>query len=481
MLLRGTATASRAAPLLAVLVSSFATARPVAAQDSRTKPRLDEIERRLAEQRAEIEALKTQRMQEELRRAPDAPPHVERLPDRSDPASGDTTLDWAYEDGFQVKGTINGTGYLFRPRSFVQLDYRAFENSRRNAAFPSKGTAENRFLLRRAVFGFRGNFGSFDFLFECDPTRLQSNLIPFNNAWLEFHPADELRVRFGHLIPPFTFADGLVAPPFFESLEHPMIVQTLSHNFRPGAMAFGDFQKGALSWFLAANNELDSNDVITSDPIVTARLGTRVGGFALGAAGSWIRLGGPNHNSVTAQTPGQFRFFQPVPVRGWSQRYEVDAILDAGPFWATAEYAWGYQQRNRAHADGSDGAPLIAQGAYLTVGWMFVGPPAGVKGPHVPFKDWNFSLELARNRMGRKVGAELLVRGEWISIDQARGERDFKGNSAKALTFGVNVYLMENVRVSMAYVHVYVGDQSRAERAHSRHGDELLMRAQLEF
>jgi phosphate-selective porin len=214
---------------------------------------------------------------------------------------------------------------------------------------------------------------------------------------------------------------------------------------------------------------------------VTARLSTYVSGVGLGVAGSWLRIGGPTRDSVVGVTPGGHRFFAPVPVRGWSQRYEVDAIVDAGPFFVTAEYAWGYQQRKRANADFSDGAPLIAQGAYLTLGWMFIGAPPGSKGPHLPFKDWGFSLDLQRKRLGRNAGAEILVRGEWISIDQARGERDFKGNSAKAITVGLNVYLMENVRFTFEYVRLHIGDQSRAERAHSREADELIFRAQLEF
>jgi hypothetical protein len=40
---------------------------------------------------------------------------------------------------------------------------------------------------------------------------------------------------------------------------------------------------------------------------------------------------------------------------------------------------------------------------------------------------------------------------------------------------------MENVKFMADYVHARIGDQSTAERGHSRYADELLFRAQLEF
>src|SRR5262249_26682690 len=162
-------------------------------------------------------------------------------------------FDWAYDDGFLVKGTIAGARYVLRPRAYIQLDYRAFVHSQANEAFPAKGVADDRFLLRRAVIGFIGTFGPVGFFFEAAPVRGSNGLIPFQNAWLEWRPTDEFQLRAGHFIPPFTFADGFTGPPFADFLELPMVAQTLSYSFRPGAMAHGDFEKGLLSWFIALN------------------------------------------------------------------------------------------------------------------------------------------------------------------------------------------------------------------------------------
>ena len=127
---------------------------------------------------------------------------------------------------------------------------------------------------------------------------------------------------------------------------------------------------------------------------------------------------------------------------------------------------------------GLDGDSLIVQGAYGTVGWMFCGPPVGTERPHAPFEGWElFSLDLERLMNDRNVGAELLVRFEWLSLDAD----DLKGNDAKALSVGLNVYPMENVKLMLDYVRARIGDQSTAERAHSRDADEILLRAQLEF
>src|SRR5438132_12530946 len=98
-----------------------AVARPAAAQDAPPRPRLDDLERRAAEQAREIDRLRTERMAEELRRAPDAPPHIERSPDGS-VAPPAPAFDWGYSDGFFVKGALAGTSYLLRPRAYVQLD-----------------------------------------------------------------------------------------------------------------------------------------------------------------------------------------------------------------------------------------------------------------------------------------------------------------------------------------------------------------------
>ncbi len=463
--------------LVLALAASAGLARPARADEDRSaKGRLDELERKADEQARELDRLRTQRMADELRGAPDAPPHV----DRSGDAKGDL-FDWGYDDGFFVKGTVGAASYVFRPRAYVQLDYRASLHSRSNLGEPTKGVFEDRFLLRRAVVGFVGTFGPIGFFFEAEPVRGTNGVLPIQNMWLEWRSFDELQLRAGHFIPPFTFGDAFTAPPFLDFLEQPMVVQALSYSFRPGAMLHGSFERGLLEWFLSLNNELDANGTITGDPIVTARLSSDTGALSFGVAGSWERLGGPTHSSVQGITPGQFRFFAPVAVRGWQQRYEVDAQLDAGPFFASAEYAWCVQRRDRANADASDGTPLVAQGAYATVGWMFLGPPRDSKRPHTPFADWSFSLDLEKKRNARNVGAEVVLRAEWLTIDQARGGRDFRGGDARAIEVGINVYPMENVKLMLEYAHVHVGDQAHAERAHSREADELMARAQLEF
>src|SRR5262249_33624415 len=140
-------------------------------------------------------------------------------------------------------------------------------------------------------------------------------------------------------------------------------------------------------------------------------------------------------------------------------------------------------------------------GAYVTFGWMFWGPTT--PGPHgAPFKDWSlFDMEVKKKKNARNVGAELVVRFEWIDLDDARGGRRFtnaplatpanpslaatsakvKGNQAEAVTVGLNIYPIENVKLMFDYVHLRTGDKSRAERAHSSQADEVLVRAQLEF
>jgi len=406
-----------------------------------------------------------------------------------------SNLEWGFDDGFFIKGKIAGASYSIRPNGFIQLDYRAFPHSSKNLQYQNV-PPEDQFVVRRARVGFNGNFGDFEFFFEVDPTRTTPQL-PIGQFFLAYHPIDEFQVRAGQFIVPFTLEDGFTHPLYTDFIERAMVVGSgaaVAPDFRIGGEVFGKFGGGLLKYFVSVTNNPPSNAVTVGDPLAAARLATEIRGFDLGASGYWCRVGGAGATSYAGRTPGQFQFFTPVAIRGWEQAYGLDTAYYFGPAWFAAEYVFGHQDRDRVGANGASGTPLVTQGAYFTVGWLLWGPTT--PGPHpIPFKDWDlFSIDLVKKRAARNVGLELVARVEWIDMSEARSSRviatppstaanavNVKGNQCEAVEGGVNLDVIENVRIMFEYAHLRIGDASRAEKAHSREADELLLRAQLEF
>ncbi len=459
-------------------------------QEADAETRLDELERKVTEQQHEIEALERARAG-----APRA--------GETGAAGESPRIEWRWNDGFYAEGEVGGTEYVLRPRARIELDYRAFPHSQVNLASPHP-IPEDQFLVRRARVGFDGSFGAFGFWLEVDPVR---GGLPLGNFWVQYQQFPELEVRLGHYKTPFEIDDGLVTESFADTIERAMVVgsgTTVAPSFRPGVEVFGNLLGGVLGYWLSAQNQADSSTVTTGDPLVCARLESGIEStLRVGVAGLFTRLGGPVQNSFAGKTPGQFQWFTPVSVRGWEQAYEVDVSLHRGPFWAIAEGIWAQQERRRVLADGTDGTPLVTEGGYVTFGWKFFGPvrdAAGLQG--TPFAGWQlFSMDIEKKRNAPELGLEVVARLEWCEIEDARGGRRFtsatettvarpstaanaarvKGNDCKAVTIGLNFNPIENVRFMADYVHLRVGDQSRAERAHSRQADELLFRAELDF
>jgi hypothetical protein len=490
---------NRVKRLWGVLLTVLLLANAAVAQEQTEKPRsdadrLEALEKKLAEQQAEIEALK---------KNPPAPkPAIDEKGAVAEAQGKAPQLEIGFKDGFFLKGEVNGSKYEIRPRARIHLDYRAFPHAGKNEVSPHP-FPEEQFLIRRARVGFAGFFGPFGFEVEVDPVRAP---LPLADAWINYQQFDAFQIKVGEFRVPFGL-ENMVSSRYIDCVERPMVEgggNTVAPNYRIGAMLWGKISEGLLSYYVGAFNagpygQQASNVVTSGDPLVAARLQSEFKGFTIGVAAYWSRSGGVT-TSYPGRTPGQYTFFNSVNIRGWTQAYEVDACYYVGPVWAGAEYIWAQQDRERIGADGTRGTPLITQGAVLTMGWMFWGPTT--PGPHgVPFADWDlFSMDLKRKRNARNVGASLVLRLENVDMDDARGGRRFsngaltssnegtapnsvkiKGNQAQALTVGLNIEPIENVRIMINYVRVRTGDLARAERPHSRFQDEILLRAALEF
>lgn len=468
-------------------------AAPAEAPDG--SKRLADLERRLDEQQREIDSLRATKGP----RAPDEKGSVAAVGSHT-PA--EPQFQWGYDEGFFVETKIHDAKFKLRPRGGIQLDYRAYPHE----------TPSDQFVLRRAKVGFEGSFADFNFDIEVQPLRAT---IPFVDAWFEWAPAKEFKARFGHFKTPFSLDNGVTLDFRTDFVERPMVIgsgNAVAPDYHPGAEILGTVGEGLVSYWLSVQNIPDSATVLSGDPLVAARLETTFAGLTLGGAGYWERLAASTtagaNGPVTVYptsfggfTPGQFQWFKPVSVHGWTQAYELDACFYMGPLWARGEYVYAVQERARVLADHTDGTGLVTQGTYGTLGFVFWGPAKDKARPEgAPFRDWElFSWSVEKKKNKRFVGAELVCRVEWVGIDDERDGRKgqggkpattstaanadkVKGNQAAAVWVGLNLSPIENVELMADWVHIRTGDQSRAEAPHHRReGDEFLLRAQLDF
>lgn len=460
------------AALLLLALSPLAAAQEPPAPDDLQR-RLDALEKRVQDQERTIEELRGKPAEEPAADEkpaadtpakpadPEAPPPVNGA--KGEAPKGEAgekpskpTFDWGWKDGIFIKGTIaEDVPFELRPIGRIQLDYRVFAPNDPNDEIPH-AVPENQFLARRARIGFSGTISDFGFVFEVDPTRNQLPLGVFYFQWQAYH---EARLRFGHFRTPFALENGMLGTNQLPWLERSMVIgsgNALAPGFSPGGMAFGTIAK-TFSYYLAAQNRVDSNNQVTSDPLLSARLQLELGGLTLGGSCLWVRQGGTPQQSMTGFTPGQFRFFAPVLVQGHDVRGGVDAAFFTGPFFVMAEYGYGEQERRRVFGVGRSGSPFAVQGGYVGAGVVLWGPNKGVAHAK-PFQNWTLLPDLDRPKLGRFAGAEVFARAEWIDLDDRNGGRsrnatggvavpsraadaaDIKGTEAKAVTLGINVF-----------------------------------------
>ncbi|MBI3723359.1 hypothetical protein HY251_05315 [bacterium] len=495
-------------------------ARPALGQEPAPKTdaeRLADLEKKLADQQKEIDALQKDKAAKKPEEKPGEKPATE------DKREDKTEIGW--KDGFFIKGKLGGSDYEIRPRARIQLDYRAFPHAAVNDAF-NQPVKQDQFLIRRARVGFGGKFNVFTFELDVDPTRNVPTGLPLGDFWFQWNVQDEFKIRFGHYKCPFDLEDFATSDLYLPCVERPMITGSgnqLAPDYLPGVHVTGQVNKMVTYW-LGVSNQTDSNAFgtagtpgagaagkaptnpppasnISGDPLTSTRIELTIpdSGFYVGGGAIWANRAGLQ-NGFAMTTPGQFTWMSPIFVRGWDQRYEFDVAFYKGPFFIQGVFAYASQERWRVLDDHSNGTGLVTQGWAITAGFMFAGPPKGVTHPvSEPFKDWQVgSFDIERKKSARNVGAELIVRIEEAQQDdthggrrgqgavpaqpQTRGGADIvRGNDCRAVTFGLNLYPIENVKFMADYVYLRIGDQNRSEKPHDRFANEFLFRAQLEF
>ncbi|MBZ4401918.1 MULTISPECIES: OprO/OprP family phosphate-selective porin [unclassified Myxococcus] len=379
------------------------------------------------------------------------PPPAEPTP----PAPGSVSVR-ATSEGISLHSADNAL--LLKLRGYVQLDGRFFES---RADRPGATTL----LIRRARPLLEGTlFSLFDFRLLVD---FAANVPPLWDAYLEFRPRKEVRVRVGRFRPPVGLERN-------QSGIHTLFIERalptdLVPNRDVGVMVHGELKDGVVSYALGAFNGTadgasadtnldDSFDLaarVFAHPFRALGLSS-LSGLGLGIAAS--RGSQFGSASTTGEAPlrsmGQQTFFifrtgnglgETVVAHGPHVRWSPQGYLYLGPLGAMAEYVSSTQE---VHL-GEQHARLRFESWQASASYVLFGGKAAYDGvkPTEPFgasaDGWG-AVEVGARMSELRVDPDAFP----VYADPTRAARKAHGWGAVA-----NWYLNNNVRVATSYDH----------------------------
>jgi phosphate-selective porin len=241
--------------------------------------------------------------------------------------------------------------FSINPYGYVDLDYRAYTGD----AVPA-----NTFVVRRARFGFQGNYGKrFDFAILTDANSTSGAIV--RDVYLNTRVIPEFQFQAGQFKEPFAqeLATGATNLDFVERGLQALLYPSVVTAFRsPGITVHGDIKHGALQYFVGAfNGRGGVTAAVVNEPEVVGRLrlypwrntsSKWLREFAFG--GSVARAdsrGLSNDVSFSATIPDQaYTFFPQLRINGPITRYEGETTYLYGPFGFRGEYVQLQDQRN---------------------------------------------------------------------------------------------------------------------------------------
>jgi len=278
----------------------------------------------------------------------DALPAVDQAPPAAAPKKdAPLTAGWNGEHFF-IKSPDGQ--FSISPYGYLDTDYRAYKGD---------GAPSDTFLVRRARFGFQGNYGShFDFAILTDANSTTGAIV--RDAYLNVRIRPEFQFQAGQFKEPFAQETGIGATNLdfvergFQSLLYPSTVTA----FRSPGIAFhGDISGGMIQWWAGAFNGrggVTSN--VTNEPDFVGRL--RFYPFRKGKS-DWLKqlaFGGSIDHSRSRGLSGDvsfsgalpdaaYTFFPQLALNGPVERYEGEFTYLKGPFALRGEYVQMQEQR----------------------------------------------------------------------------------------------------------------------------------------
>jgi len=281
-----------------------------------------------------------------------------------DPASAILMLDQAKppatkkDAGPPLTAGWNGEHFFIRspdgqfsisPYGYVDTDYRAYKGD---------GAPPDTFVLRRARFGFQGNYGShFDFALLTDANATSGAIV--RDVYLNVRIRPEFQFQAGQFKEPFAQETGIGATnlDFVERGLQAMLYPCAGTAYRcPGMTIHGDIDHGVIQYWAGAFNGRNGVALnATNEPEFVGRIrfypfrNTKsfMREFAFGGSIGHSRSRGlSGDQSFNGTLPdATYAFFPYLHINGPIERYNGEVTYIKGPWALRGEYDQLQQQR----------------------------------------------------------------------------------------------------------------------------------------
>jgi phosphate-selective porin len=260
--------------------------------------------------------------------------------------------------------------FNLNPYGYVDVDYRAYTGD----AVPA-----NTFVLRRARFGFQGNYGKrFDFALLTDANATSGAIV--RDVYLNTRIFPEFQIQAGQFKEPFAqeLATGATNLDFVERGLQALLYPSVVTAFRsPGVTLHGDIEHGEVQYFVGAfNGRGGVATAVVNEPEVVGRV--RLYPWR-NTTSKWLREWAFGGSAARAESRGlsgdvsfnatipdaAYAFFPQLHINGPITRYEAETTYLRGPFAFRGEYV---QLQDQRYGVGSETPGGLAFFTYPGVG-----------------------------------------------------------------------------------------------------------------
>jgi phosphate-selective porin len=264
--------------------------------------------------------------------------------------------------------------FSISPYGYVDNDYRAYKGD---------GAPADTFVLRRARFGFQGNYGShFDFALLTDAASTSGSVV--RDVYLNVRIRPEFQFQAGQFKTPFAQESGTGATnlDFVERGFQSMLYPSAASAFRsPGVAIHGDISGGVIQYWLGAFNGKGYALVnTTNQPEVIGRLrfypwrrskNDWLKQFAFGGAIDRGRSRGlSGDQSFSGALPdAAYTFFPQFSINGPIQRYNGEFTYIKSRFALRGEFDQLNMSRNNVGSEQAGGLGFISLPSIIAKAW----------------------------------------------------------------------------------------------------------------
>jgi hypothetical protein len=264
--------------------------------------------------------------------------------------------------------------FSISPYGYVDTDYRAYKGD---------GAPSDTFILRRARFGFQGNYGShFDFALLTDAAATTGSVV--RDVYLNVRVRPEFQFQAGQFKTPFAQESGTGATnlDFVERGFQSMLYPSAASAYRsPGIALHGDIDGGVMQYWVGAfNGKGYAIANTTNQPEVIGRLrfypfrksnSSWFKEFAFGGAIDRARSRGlSGDQSFSGALPdAAYTFFPQFAINGPVQRYNGEFTYIKSGLAVRGEYDQLNMSRNNIGSEQAGGLGFVSLPSIIAKAW----------------------------------------------------------------------------------------------------------------